>query len=474
MKPRCSFSCSRGSSALTVASISLITTFVTLHISSVFHYTSANAQKDLDIGDLFVADVGSMMQRGASVSQEQAASILEASGKSAPRDHSPAARQLGSFHTHGQRAANSSMSPFVTVFSTECSTYHDWQTVTLYDSWYRARIPGTIVRLLACSAEALKGYSRINGLGDQLLTHVHDNKENVSGQRRYPPLNKPWGLHSWLTKGDGRWLSKEAVVMIVDPDFSFQPGGQVAAQLAPIAKAVSEGLADAVGLDYKYVVHGMKVMGWELPWQINSSIDVKQLQSIGPPILITKDKLSMLVDGWYNITLNIVRQPELQKLVHDGNEPAPWIAEMCGYTLAAAGWLHHQTQVEWPELRAPQPPYVKRGTDASPMMLHYSHPLSLCDRAFGKTLLDGLDLLSCEEHLPSSSDFVPPSLSQLHDQACKCCIGDGYVHGRKAHCFEGNASQVIKQISWDAWDRVSSAILRWRAKNCVYSHEFVA
>lgn len=45
-----------------------------------------------------------------------------------------------------------------TVFSTECTTYFDWQTVGLMHSFRLSGQPGNITRLLSCSDEDLRKY----------------------------------------------------------------------------------------------------------------------------------------------------------------------------------------------------------------------------------------------------------------------------------------------------------------------------
>lgn len=46
-----------------------------------------------------------------------------------------------------------------TIFSTECSSYFDWQTVGLVHSFNLSGQPGNITRLLSCSDENLKLYN---------------------------------------------------------------------------------------------------------------------------------------------------------------------------------------------------------------------------------------------------------------------------------------------------------------------------
>lgn len=455
MAPSSSSSCSCSSPKGIIAI--LFGVLVLVDVSSVVYYFSVHAGKE---------------QASATTLSVRARADPSSVVERAPLDQSPAAQRLRSLRDRAQRAAKSPLPPLVTVFSAECSAYHDWQTVTLYDSWKRAHIPGLIVRTLACSQEQLRTYDRVDGLGEQLLTHVHDRKEGAAGPKveSYPPLNKPWGLMSWLKEGEGRKLSSNTVFLIVDPDFSFRPYG-VLAQITPILAAVGSGLAAAVGQDYTYVAKGFKAMQWALPRKFNASTDVEQLQSIGPPIFIRKDKLSELVRGWYDITLSIVQHPEVHALVHDGNQLAPWIAEMCGYSIAASGWLIHQTQVEWPELETPQPPYASMGGDfasSSPILLHYSHPFVICGRKFGKQLLRNLDVLNCSETFPDSDQFVPPSKGELDDKSCKCCMEAGDVLGLQSDgCFNGPNEHFIKRISWEAWARVSTGIINWRSLHCV-------
>lgn len=46
-----------------------------------------------------------------------------------------------------------------TIFSTECTTYFDWQTIGLIHSFHLSGQPGNITRLLSCTDEDLKLYT---------------------------------------------------------------------------------------------------------------------------------------------------------------------------------------------------------------------------------------------------------------------------------------------------------------------------
>lgn len=356
----------------------------------------------------------------------------------------------------------------VTIFSTECSVYHDWQSVVLYESWKAAKVPGRIVRIAACSEAQRQSWSRSNNLGDRLETYLHETGDVTGG---YSPLNKPWGFMSWLTEGPGAKLPNSTIVFIVDPDMSFRDHG-APGDLAVLAERVTslpEGAA--LGLDYKYTVAGMRAMNYTLPRHFNASFEQASLQSIGPPIMIKKGGLHRLVQGWYDITLAIVRDKKLHNMVHDGDQLAPWIAEMYGYTLAAAGWLKHETQAMWSELEVPQPPFASTGglALADPLLLHYSHPFELCGRRFGKNMWKGAaDPLKCSTPDEVMEELHPPLYKDIQQESCKICIGGHDVIGFQSKCFGSGSKKeaYTKLISWQAWARVARGIFNWRSQHC--------
>jgi len=401
------------------------------------------------LGVILVADV-------FLISWIRAANESEAAG--------PPAR-LRRLQRWGSGAAESSaVSSLVTIFSTECTAYHDWQSVVLYDSWVTAKVPGRLVRILACSEAQRRTYSHFDDLGERLETHVH---EKGTFGVDYSPLNKPWGIMSWLTEGKGSKLSNETVVLIVDPDMSFRPNF-VPGDLAKLAQRVSDLKGTALGLDYRYTVAGMRATDWALPRHFNSS-RAMALQSIGPPILIRKQELQRLVHGWHGITLQIVMNKSLHALVHDGDQFAPWIAEMYGYTLGAAGWLWHETQAQWSELEVPQPPFASTGGRSlpDPLLIHYSHTFELCGKRFGKSMYRFSDPLRCTASGDVLENLRPPTYKETQASSCKLCISGGDVIGFNSKCFgEGPGQAYIKHISWQAWARVARAIFRWRSRHC--------
>jgi len=357
----------------------------------------------------------------------------------------------------------------VTIFSTQCSTYHDWQTVVLYETWKRAELPGSIVRLMACSDQNLKTYRHFDVFGKSLTIHPHEDKSDESPNGYYAPLNKPWGLQSWLTQGTGRDLTDDTVLLIVDPDMAFRDVGVRSNILALSQHVRSTGVP--LGLDYSYVVAGMKHYDWALSLQFVDRAHVEKLQSIGPPILIRKDQLATLVGPWHEISLEIVSKPALRELVHDGWVSAPWIAEMYGYSLAAAG-MPHETQEQWAALQVPQPPWAYTGAEnglREPLLVHYSHTFHLCDKKFNKMDYVDTDFISCDfDRSKVDALLRPPAHDTVARGSCGLCLEGNEVIGHtKNTCLSSSG----KNISYDAWNRVYTSILMWRAQHCPLNYQ---
>nr|KJB33903.1 hypothetical protein B456_006G037200 [Gossypium raimondii] len=82
-----------------------------------------------------------------------------------------------------------------TLFSTECTTYFDWQTVGLMHSFHLSSQPGNITRLLSCTDEDLKQYKG----HDLAPTHYVPSmsRHPLTGDW-YPAINKPAAVVHWL------------------------------------------------------------------------------------------------------------------------------------------------------------------------------------------------------------------------------------------------------------------------------------
>eukprot|EP00250_Pteridium_aquilinum_P014285 c21892_g1_i2 orf=709-2682(-) len=82
-----------------------------------------------------------------------------------------------------------------TLFSAECSTYFDWQTLGLVHSFQLSGQPGSITRLLSCTDEQLKTYKGM----DLAPTHVVPSYSiHPLTNDWYPAINKPAAVLHWL------------------------------------------------------------------------------------------------------------------------------------------------------------------------------------------------------------------------------------------------------------------------------------
>lgn len=352
---------------------------------------------------------------------------------------------------HKSRFGQTGEEEFVTLISVECKTYHEWQTLTLHHSWRQARLPGKLVRLVACPTErraSSKDFSDLPGME----TYFHEVAD--SG---YMPLNKPWGFMSWLREGGGRNLSAKAVIMIIDPDMVFYNTGHTLEHLSPLVEKVRSGSVQAIGSDFEYTVMGLRARNWELARHFGIS-KFEKLQSIGVPILLRKESLARLVRPYYEITKAIAHSGLLTSLVHDGHQPAPWITEMVGYTLAAVS-LEHETQSRWPMLEAPQPPF--NASSNLPLLVHYDHTFHLCNKTFGKFRYYDIDLLNCSVNASALVDLQPPSRAEVNSKDCQLCLQDGDAFGTQAAC-----GLPGRDFSIFVWEEVHSAVSAWRSAHC--------
>ncbi|KAK7260643.1 hypothetical protein RIF29_26865 [Crotalaria pallida] len=98
-----------------------------------------------------------------------------------------------------------------TIFSTECNSYFDWQTVGLMYSFHKSGQPGNITRLLSCSDENLKLYKGHNLAPTHYVPSM--SRHPLTGDW-YPAINKPAAVLHWLNHAN---VDAEFIV-ILDAD----------------------------------------------------------------------------------------------------------------------------------------------------------------------------------------------------------------------------------------------------------------
>jgi peptidyl serine alpha-galactosyltransferase len=201
----------------------------------------------------------------------------------------------------GPRNKRFSVNGIHTVFSVSSSLYQRWQADLLAYSHEKVGQPGPLTRLL-CSHEQPTPFACRTFRTAPYSPHP------VSGDD-YTAYNKPAALNAWLQEEP----PSEDVLLILNPDCIF---------LEPLAGSVSRG--------------SPVVQPWDLlhptqhRWFVEKHCSNPELVGdVGVPILIHKDDLVALAPLWLEKTEQIRSDPVSRQYVG-------WIAEMWGYTTAAA------------------------------------------------------------------------------------------------------------------------------------------
>ncbi|EPS64550.1 hypothetical protein M569_10231, partial [Genlisea aurea] len=118
-----------------------------------------------------------------------------------------------------------------TIFSAECSSYFDWQTVALIHSFNRSGQLGSITRLLTCTEEDLKQYKGHDLAPSHYVPSM--SLHPLTGDW-YPKINKPAAVLHWINhvKIDAEFvIILDADILILEPiipsDFNAGPGRPV-------------------------------------------------------------------------------------------------------------------------------------------------------------------------------------------------------------------------------------------------------
>jgi peptidyl serine alpha-galactosyltransferase len=190
-----------------------------------------------------------------------------------------------------------------TVFSVDGSLYQRWQADLLAFSHEKSGQPGPLTRLLSANGPPTPFAGRT------FQTNPYS-PHPVSGEY-YPPYNKPEALRAWLREVP----LEEEVVLLLDPDCLF---------LQPLTGSVSRGNPIAHPIEFMNPARHAELLE-------KHCLNPELVDNVGVPILIHKDDLAAVAPLWLEKTEEIRNDPRSLYLTDGG-----WIAEMCGYTLAAA------------------------------------------------------------------------------------------------------------------------------------------
>ena len=264
-----------------------------------------------------------------------------------------------------------------TVFSTECNSYFDWQSLGLYDSWRRVGQRGHFTRLMACDHENPPGLDIVPD------THVHPNYAIHPVTRdSYSAYNKPFSIQHWLTHAE---VTAEYII-VLDADMIFRTPMTV--ELLGVRK----GAPVSAYYDYLIGTHPENHMGVKLRVP-----HVEKTQKVGGFTVIHKDDLTKLAPRWLYWTEEVRNDPDSWANTGDiynqnGAVGAPWISEMYGYVFAAAEteitFQVHDDFMMYPGYIPPNEPF--------PIVLHYGLTFNVLEYAFSKHWFHGFKI-SCED-----------------------------------------------------------------------------
>lgn len=203
-----------------------------------------------------------------------------------------------------------------TVFSTECTTYFDWQTVGFMHSFHLSGQPGDVTRLLSCTDEDLKQYAG----HDLAPTH------NVPSMSRhpltgdwYPAINKPAAVLHWLNHAK---IDAEYIV-ILDADMIMR------GPITPWEFNAARGHPVSTPYDYLIGCHN------ELAKLHTSHPDA--CDKVGGVIIMHIDDLRKFALLWLHKTEEVrADKAHYSKNITGDIYESGWISEMYGYSFGAA------------------------------------------------------------------------------------------------------------------------------------------
>ncbi|TVU36129.1 hypothetical protein EJB05_18045 [Eragrostis curvula] len=203
-----------------------------------------------------------------------------------------------------------------TLFSTECSSYFDWQTVGLMHSFRLSRQPGNITRLLSCTDEDLKNYKG----HDLAPTHYVPsmNKNPLTGDW-YPAINKPAAVVHWLNHVQ----TDAEFIIILDADMIMR------SPITPWEYGAKRG--HPVSTPYEYLIGCDNILA-KLHTRNPSACD-----KVGGVIIMHIDDLRRFALLWLHKSEEVRADKAHYATNITGDIYASgWISEMYGYSFAAA------------------------------------------------------------------------------------------------------------------------------------------
>jgi len=232
------------------------------------------------------------------------------------------------------------------VFSTDCTAFQDWQTLTVFYSAKAVGQKGPITRIASgCDPEKKV---ILTNLYKQLYPnyHIHytpDFKIDEKTKKKYDFYNKPYGVQHFLDHASPPVLPG-TVIAIIDPDMVFlrplttkvkgsanllyTSGLKESDIFDTIGRGKSAGQQYGLGAPWANDRHPKfdrhHVCGDDSPCLEYSQNEAAKRFSVGPPYIVEKDDLHRLANSWTQFVPRVY-------------EKYPYLlAEMYAYSMAAA------------------------------------------------------------------------------------------------------------------------------------------
>ncbi|WOL18737.1 hypothetical protein Cni_G27534 [Canna indica] len=203
-----------------------------------------------------------------------------------------------------------------TLFSTECSSYFDWQTVGLVHSFHLSGQPGNITRLLSCTDDDLKKYKG----HDLAPTHyVPSMTQHPLTGDWYPAINKPASVLHWLNhvKTDAEFI------VILDADMIMR------GPITPWEYGAQRG--HPVSTPYDYLI------GCDNELAKIHTRNPAACEKVGGVIIMHIDDLRKFALLWLHKTEEVRADKAHYATNFSGDiYSSGWISEMYGYSFGAA------------------------------------------------------------------------------------------------------------------------------------------
>ncbi|OIW14440.1 hypothetical protein TanjilG_15353 [Lupinus angustifolius] len=278
-----------------------------------------------------------------------------------------------------------------TIFSTECTSYFDWQTVGLMYSFHKSGQPGNITRLLSCSDADLKLYK-----GHKLApTHYVPSmsRHPLTGDW-YPAINKPAAVLHWLNHAN---IDAEFIV-ILDADMILR------GPITPWEFKAARG--QPVSTPYDYLI------GCDNELAKLHTSHPEACDKVGGVIIMHIDDLRKFALLWLHKTEEVRadRAHYARNITGDIYESG-WISEMYGYSFGAAELkLRHTINSKiliYPGY-VPEPGITYR-------VFHYGLRFSVGNWSFDKADWRDIDMVSrCWAKFPDPPD--PLTLNHANEK----------------------------------------------------------